>query len=155
MIMGRFDKKVPKSNQDHRSKTVSGEKHSTDNERVQWCFDKLDRDGKFAFDLSRKDFDHHEVLEKIIAYSNMTWIEAKMQTHDRRNKSKHHNLDFPELSPEAVERFNAKKFNDKYEDAIFSFACQNTLRIIGIRINEKFHVVWFDPKHEFCPSKKR
>lgn len=116
-------------------------------------FDLLDRDGKFAFDLNRPDFKHRHVLEKLIEYSNMTWAEIDSQTHDWRNKTKHHYLDVNGLSPDAKRRISAKHL-DEFSDAIYSFAFQNTLRIIGIRTGAEFHVVWYDPEHEFYPSKQ-
>ena len=136
-----------------REKTVSGANYSSDDMKTVWYFDLLDRSGKFAFDLTRGDFHHHEVLEKIIAYSNMTWTEIKRQTHDK-GKSKHHFLDMSKLSAEAMERIEAKQFEEQ-TDSIFSFALQNKLRLIGLRKNEQFHVVWYDPNHEFCPSSKK
>ena len=140
---------------EYRGKYVAGVKYSSDSKQVCWRFDKLDMDGKFAFDLSRTDFNHREILDKIIAYSNMTWDEVKKQTHDRKNKSKHHFLDMDALSADAIARIRAKHFEDRYQDSIFSFAFKNRLRIIGIRDGEEFHVVWFDPNHEFCPSKEK
>lgn len=146
------EKKFPKKSNSKKAKTIPDKRYSTDNEYVVWCFDMLDKTGEFAFDLERKDFDHKEILGKIIDYSNMTWSQIKEQTHDR-GKSKHHLLDFTSLSKEAQECIKRRKLDDRL-DSIFSFAFQNKLRIIGIRQHEKFHAVWFDPQHKFCPSKK-
>lgn len=121
-------------------------------EKPVWRFDMIDRDGKFAFDLSRKDFQHKEVLQKLMDYGGMTWGEIDRQQHDR-GKSKHHYLNFDALSNDAKERIRAKGLEED-SDAIYSFALQNLLRIIGIRQGAEFYVVWYDPKHEFCPSKK-
>lgn len=150
--MARRNKVVEGEPKEHR-KSVPGGKNSTDWEKIIWRFDWLDKAGPFAFDLCRTDFDHREILEKIIAYSNMTWTEVKRQTHDD-GKSKHHLLETGTLSRDAVDRVYAKKLQE-YEDSIFSFAFQNKLRIIGVRTGQMFHAVWFDPKHQFCPSHKR
>lgn len=83
----------------------------------------------------------------------MTWTEVKKQTHDD-GKSKHHFLSPQFLSPEAAERLKAKQL-EEYSDSIFSFALDNKLRLVGIRKNEDFHVLWYDPEHEVCPSKKK
>lgn len=117
-----------------------------------WRFDMVDRDGKFAFDLSRKDFHHKEVLQKLMDYGSMTWEEIDRQQHDR-GKSKHHYLNLEALSDDAKARIRARHLEEE-TDAIYSFALQNLLRIIGLRQGEEFYVVWYDPKHEFCPSKK-
>ena len=147
-------KRISGAKREGIQKRVSAERYSSDGDKVQWRFDRLERNGKFAFDLSRADFDHREVLEKIIAYSNMTWSDVKKQTHDRKGKSKHHFLDMSSISADGRDSFKSRGFEGVYDDSIFSFSFQNKLRIIGIRENEKFYAVWFDPQHEFCPSKK-
>ena len=134
-------------------KSVSFPKTPEGNQTIILRFDMLDRDGAFAFDLLRPDFDHKEVLDKLISYSNMTWAEVIRQVHDRAGKSKHHFLSGSGLSHEAIERIRAKKL-EEYSDSIFSFALQNRLRIIGIRAGVEFHVVWYDPEHRFCPSRR-
>ena len=137
-----------------KSKQVTEEKrYSSDGLKLSWCFDRIDRTGKFAFDPARADFAHREIVEKLISYGSMTWTDLKKQTHDR-GKSKHHNLSLEKLSPEAVERVK-KLLPEEEFDSVFSLALQNMLRIIGVRKNEKFYVMWYDSKHEFCPSHKK
>ncbi len=123
---------------------------SSDRERPVWLFTNLDREGQFAFDTNRPDFDHKDFIEKMIQYSGMTWAEIKKQTHDD-GKSKNHMISYDKLSKDAQDRFHSKRLLD-YEDAIFSFAFNNLTRIIGIRKREKFEVLWYDAKHEVCPS---
>lgn len=125
---------------------------STIQEKPIWRFEKIDRNGKFAFDLSRPDFRHREVLQKLMDYGGMTWADIDGQQHDR-GKSKHHYLNPESLSTAARERIKAKGFEED-SDAIYSFAMQNLLRIVGLRQGAEFYVVWYDPKHEFCPSTK-
>ena len=123
--------------------------YSSDNMKSVWLFDKLDRDGKFAFDVNRDDFEAKLFLDKMISYSSMTWQEIKLQTHDTKNKSKNHFIPGEDLSKEAQERIRALHY-EEYSDSIFSFAFLNLIRVFGIRENEYFHVVWYDPKHEIC-----
>lgn len=134
-------------------RTIKEEGYSSDKKKVIWCFDQIDRDGKFAFDLDRDDFQHKMFMEKLLAYSGMTWSEVKRQTHDD-GKSKHHSIEVQKLSKEAQERFAAKKLEED-ADSVFSFALDNKLRIVGIRKEECFHILWYDPEHEICPSKKK
>lgn len=124
---------------------------STIKQKPIWRFDLIDRSGKFAFDLARSDFKHREVLQKLMEYGDMTWDEIGRQQHDKSRKTKHHYLSVDGLSKEAMERIQAKHF-DEETDTIYSFALQNLLRIIGLRQGAEFHIVWYDPKHEFCPS---
>ena len=46
---------------------------STDGEKIIWMFDKIDRSGNYAFDVNSVDFDHKEILGKMVDYSSMTW----------------------------------------------------------------------------------
>lgn len=135
-----------------KQKRVVSEATKTDQLTPVWLFDWLDRSGTFSFDLSRPDFNHREFLEKMIQYSNVTWAIIKQQTHDA-GKSKHHYLPYEKLSPQAQERIKAKHL-EQYTDAIFSFSFRNLLRVIGVRDGAKFHVIWYDPQHQFYPVKK-
>lgn len=143
-------KKTSKRKEQKSKKTVVKIKSSSDNKNVIWRFDWIDMSGKFAFNINRYDFQHKDVLEKIIEYSSMTWADIKKQTHDY-GKSKHHYLAVDKLSKDAKDRLNTKKLMD-YNDSIFSFALTNKLRIVGIRSEEFFYVLWYDPNHEVCPS---
>lgn len=144
-------KKVLKSNFQSNIKRINTDNYSTENSRSIWLFDMLDKNGSFAFDLHSNNFNHRDFLDKMISYSNMTWAEIKRQTHDN-SRSKHHFLKLDSLSKSALERVKFMKYDQLYPDQIFSFAFTNTLRIIGIRIDEYFHVVWYDSNHQFCPS---
>lgn len=143
-------KNIKKCRHEARKNTIKEYGYSSDDKKVIWCFDMIDKDGKYAFNLDRKDFLHKIFLDKMIGYSSMTWDEIKRQTHDK-GKSKNHFVSFDKLSKEAVQRC-AIKHLEEYTDSLFSFALTNKLRIVGIRKNEYFHVLWYDPAHEICPS---
>ena len=79
---------------------------SSDSSCPVWLFDKLDKNGEFAFDVNSPDFNHKDFLSKMIEYSLIPWAAIKKQTHDE-NKSKHHYLDYSSLSKEAQDRIKA------------------------------------------------
>lgn len=148
------NKHTVKGNKDSLSKNTVHSPSSSENLKVIWIFDRIDRDGKFAFDLNRPDLEHKGFLDKIISYSAMTWGQIRMQTHDR-GKSKHHRLtEVDRFSLEARERIK-KLALDEDTYRIFSFAFGNMLRIIGIREQEKFCVIWYDTNHEFYPTSQK
>ena len=121
-------------------KAASKKDSGSENLKIIWLFDNVDKDGIFAFDINRPDFDHKEFLDKLLSYSNMTWGEIRRQTHDG-GKSKHHFLDdVYKFSKETRERVKAKNLEND-SDSIFSFALNNKVRIIGIRQREFFHVI--------------
>lgn len=143
-------KNIKAQKQSQIYKTSTSSNRSTDDKNVIWVFDKLDKDGEFAFDIDGDGFRHRDFLDKMISYSNRKWSEIKRDTHDKA-KSKHHFLEIGTLSKAAKERIKKMEL-EEFSDAIFSFAFDNKLRVIGIRENELFHVVWYDPEHKFCPS---
>ena len=121
---------APKGNQ--FSRTIPDSSGSSDDKCVVWKFDKLDKGGEFAFNIDGDGFRHHDFLDKMIIYSNRKWSEIKRDTHDKAK---------------------IKKLKlEEYSDSIFSFAFDNKWRVIGIRENELFHVVWYDPEHKFSKS---
>lgn len=150
---GKNHKSV-KGSKTSATKRIPERTQSMIDKRPSWCFDMLDKDGPFKFCPEGEEFGHKEFLCKIAQYSTMTWAEINQQTHDR-GKGKHHFLDIGKLSKEARQRVENKLSVDDESDSIFSFAFTNKLRIIGIRKNERFHVIWYDPDHQFCPSTKK
>ena len=71
-----------------RVKQIAGEKrYSSDGLKLTWRFDRVDRSGKFAFDPSRSDFDHREIIDKIISYGSMSWddLKNKLTTREKQN----------------------------------------------------------------------
>lgn len=126
---------------------------SSNNKYLVWRFDKADQNGLFRFDLEREDMDHKLLLQKIMVYSNRTWGEIIRETHDQKNKTCHHPLDVAKVSTQALERIRAMELEGR-TDGLFSLRLGNLKRIVGIRENEVFHAIWYDPKHEFYPSSR-
>lgn len=152
--MAKKTKKITKSSEKSTKRTVRDQSQSSDKEKIIWMFDKIDTAGEFAFDLNKISSENlKEIFDKMISYSTMTWGEIKRQTHDN-GKSKHHFLDLKGMSDSAKKRIEMKHLEED-TDAVFSFALTNTLRIIGIRENRYFHVVWYDENHKFYPSSKK
>ena len=150
-------KKTIKANSHNVKKTQRSAPLSSDNEKIVWVFDNLDVSGEYAFNLDRISHDGNllTVFSHMISYSSMTWVEVKRQTHDG-GKSKHHFLDVSGMSDSAKSRLKFKLSDDEDDvfDSVFSFALTNRLRIVGIRQDRFFHVMWYDPEHKFYPSSK-
>ena len=145
--------KKTKKNKGPIVKTIVKDDVSYEDKVPAWMFDKVDKSGKFAFDINRQDFNHQKFLDKIVSYSSMTWAELKIQTHDN-GKSKHHFLSVDDLSKDAQKRIEAMHL-DEDTDRLYSIALENKLRIIGLRERDRFHVLWYDPQHDVCPSVKK
>lgn len=130
---------------------------STDKEKLIWRFGRRDRSGeKFCFDHRRPEVqDKYELLfETIIEYSDRTWEDIKKESHDSKGKTKHHHISIEAVSKDGVGRIKALHVSESEYDCLFSFRLNNLMRFIGLRKGAEFHVIWFDPLHEFCPSKR-
>ena len=148
-----MSKKSTKKPKALAKKIVTKVSISSDSEKPVWCFDKVDRDGVFSFKPNDNKFDSKLIMEKILSYSSMTWREILNQKHDG-GKSKHHYLSNTDgLSESAKDRIKKLHMGEDIDD-IFSFALTNTVRMIGLKRNEKFYPVWYDNSHKFYPLKK-
>lgn len=144
-------KKVKQAVQQNR-KSIPNQNASTDNKRMIWVFDRVQNNGNFRFSVEREDFNAKVVFEKLLQYSKLTWSEVRRETHDQRNKTKHHYVDIDSLTKEGQQSVKSVLSEEDY-DSIFSFRLSNMERIIGLRENEKFVVMWFDPDHKFVKTK--
>ena len=144
--------KVTKEQPSRKIKSTGTEtRESNDDSVIVWSFEHIDRNGKFAFDIPRKDFKLEEFLEKLLEFSTMKWCE--LFPPDSR-KSRHHPISRTSISQEAEERIQFMQLEEE-TDSLFSLALNGKTRLIGIRKGIVFQVIWYDSNHEFAPSKKK
>lgn len=124
---------------------------SNDATIIVWSFARVDRNGEFAFDINRDDFDVGEFLEKLMEFSTMKWFE--LFPRDER-KSRHHPLSKDSLSKKAEERIKFMHLEND-SDSIYSLALGGKKRLIGIRDGAVFQIIWYDANHEFVPGNKK
>jgi len=99
-----------------------------------WCFY---RDG-----IDRLRY----IVDKLSDFETMTWNEIK------RNRG-NHSVELASLSAGAKKRLEDIGRDD--EDALFSFRLSGRERVWGIRREALLHLLWWDPKHEVCPSHRK
>jgi len=146
-----MSKKKVKGINKKQGKTVVQQELNHDKETPVWCFDNIDNNGMFCF--NHAIIDCKFLIEKFIALNGMTWAKIKQATHDD-GKSKHHSLDYEGISAEGKARIKVKGIDEEDYDAIYSIALTNLHRLIGIKRDRVFHVIWNDENHKFYPSKK-
>ena len=122
-------------------KEIKRKRDPSENLRPVFSFADIDKDGKFAFAPKRNDFEIELVLTRLIEYSSMKWSAIRAATHGHSNKTKHHFLDYASLSKDAKDRIAIKQLQEQ-ADAIFSFALNGKIRIIGIRKDEIFKIIF-------------
>ena len=116
-------------------KETSEEKITSNNSaHIIWSFEKIDRNGKFAFDITRKDCNVEELVNKLIEFSTMEWSEL---LSPNAGKSNHHLLSESSLSEEAKNRIKIMKLEQE-TDSIFSLRLNSKTRLIGIRDGSVF-----------------
>ena len=119
---------------------------SQDQEKVAWRFSAVDRDGKWKCSLSVLNVQTvKNILRKLHDFDSRKWSEIK------GNKS--HNIPVSKICSDAQKRLIHIKRDDI--DTLFSIRISGRERIWGIRDQNVFSILWWDPKHEVYPSKKK
>ncbi len=77
----------------------------------------------------------------------MTWNDIL------RDRKRNHSVQKTELISEARKRL--LKINQEDLDDLFRFRFSGKQRLWGIRQQQSFKLLWWDPDHEICPSAKR
>lgn len=108
-----------------------------------WRFSKVDCNGPFPWP-SNTDTEQ-QIIQKLRLFDSMTWKEIEGPDH--------HAIGVESLSKDAQDRLREIKLDD--QDEIFSFHFQGKPRIIGIREFNVVRLLWWDPEHGVCPSKKK
>lgn len=85
-----------------------------------------------------------DVLSKLSQFETMLWREIE--------GSKHHAIGVDTLSNTARKRLEELE-NDEVEE-LFSLRLTGPNRVIGIRDHAVFRLLWWDPGHEVCPSRR-
>lgn len=88
-----------------------------------------------------------EVFPKMKDFESMTW--GEILKHIKR----HHYCDVAGMCKKAKDRLEEIGLDD-YE-RLFHFGLSGTQRVWGIREQQVFRILWWDPEHEVYPSNKK
>lgn len=109
-----------------------------------WQFALMAMHGPFSFaGLSTEEWGG--LLERMKEWERMTWDELA----GRRDYA----IEVASLSPEAQRRLQEIGMDDI--DEVFSLHLDGRRRLIGIRDERVFRLLWWDPEHKACPSMKK
>lgn len=108
-----------------------------------WRFSTVDKAGPFAWPSGTQT--EMEILEKLSNFDSMRWADIEGPDH--------HSIEVGKLSKPAQDRLDAIQQDDL--DEVFSFHFSGKRRIIGIRDNNVVKLLWWDPEHQVCISKKK
>ncbi len=106
----------------------------------------MDMDGPFGWNAPIEEMAPLlYVLPKLKDFETMTWQEI--------SGHRHHSIPVDTLSANAKRRLSDLKLDDI--DEVFSLALTGTQRVVGIRDQNVFRVLWWDPEHRVCSSHKK
>lgn len=104
----------------------------------------IDFDGRWGWLNVKEKKDIQDIIEKLNQFESMTWGEIK------GNKKSNHTIHTDKICKEARERLKERELDDLEE--IFSLRLTATHRVWGKLERGVFHIIWWDPCHEICPS---
>ena len=90
--------------------------------------------------------DIRKVLERLRSFESMTWREIDGPTGS-------HGVGLTSLCAAAQKRLVTIKQDDAEE--LFSLRVEGAARVWGIRDGHVLRILWWDPRHEVCPSPKK
>ncbi|WP_319548828.1 hypothetical protein [Desulfogranum marinum] len=112
-----------------------------------WRFSKLELADPFGWHTIDTDL-LHRIREQLQAFESMTWNEILVV-----GKKHHHSIPVYKLCAEAQKRLHALKLDDI--ETLISLKMTGVERIWGIRQQSSLLLLWWDPSHQICPSKKK
>jgi len=83
-----------------------------------------------------------DVLDKLKGFERMSWPEI--------GSSGSHFIPLNMIVKEARQRLVELNLDDT--DELYSLRVSGKVRLWGLRSNDKFSLLWWDPDHEICPS---
>jgi hypothetical protein len=78
----------------------------------------------------------------------MTWGEILSEA-----RTQNHSIDVYKCSTEAKQRLDYLGLQD--QESLLSLRVNSKARVIGIRNRATFHILWWDPEHQVCPSTQK
>ena len=107
-----------------------------------WGASIIDLDGPWGWKKIDYNCFANDILPKIQGFESMKWSEIL-----RRNN---HEVKVAKITKNAQKRLEELNIDDI--EILVSLRLTGQKRIWGIRLNNQFKFLWWDPKHEVCPS---
>ena len=120
---------------------------------MSWTIDKADKEGSWTWGVARDWGEktwNDELEPKLKEFEKLTWGEIADQRYGNPGKRRqlHHSMEVQVICDEAQQRLTALQ---EQPETLYRFRLGNLPRLWGIRIVEKFHVLWYDPTHQIYP----
>ena len=117
-------------------------------ERPAWRIRLIDRGGSWPI---TDDILISDIRPKLHHFESMTWneIEAATTGGSRNRRKAHHEMPVYGLDAKAQKRLTDNKLDT---DTLFRFKLGNKVRLWGIREQQIFNLLWYDPNHTVYPT---
>lgn len=124
------------------------------NMQMEWTIEDADKTGSWSWGIDRdwgQDTWNNALHPKLVEFAKLTWseIERQMYGNEGKRHRSHHSMVTEYLCDEARDRLLELK--QDYPDTLFRFRLGNLPRLWGIRVVNKFKVLWYDPTHKVYP----
>lgn len=125
-----------------RKQAALGRIPSSNREKPSWRFARLDDGGEFCWrQMTQPDVER--ALKHLQNFESMTWAEIE-GPHS-------HYLGQGALTREAIARLTVLKLDDQI-DQVFSLRITSAARVVGIRRDAVFYLLWWDRTHDVAES---
>jgi len=128
------------------SKTPKLGKIPREDGSIIFSFLKFDGQSKWCLAEKAHTHDFWEIGEKLKSFEQMQW------KHLAADQENHHSVPFYKISNDAQKVAGDLKIDD-YEE-IWSLRLTGTQRLWGVRDEQYFIAIWWDPDHQIYPTKK-
>ncbi|WP_372174435.1 hypothetical protein [Xanthomonas axonopodis] len=126
---------------------------NSERQKPCWQLTLMDFDGPWGWHLVDRDQLRDEVHSKLKNLESMTWGEIAQAAGGRSQGNNSHFVSVDKLRRDARQRL--EQIGREDIDELFSIRLTGTCRIWGERDGRVFRVLWYDPRHEVCPSTAR
>jgi hypothetical protein len=121
-----------------------GKAESYKTQHPSWRTHLVDMSGPFGWDQATVDLVLRRVVTKLHNYESMTF--------EQMEEAGCHDIAWERLSRDARARLEATNLADL---DLYSVVITGRQRVLARRDVARLHILWWDPDHKACPSKKR
>lgn len=123
------------------------------NEKPSWVFSKCDfNHTTWGICQNKGGNEIQALLETLKSIETMTWAEIFQAPKGRGEGSKNHLVSTRDIIKNAQTRLNDLNLGC---DELISFRVNGKERLWGYRQGSQCAIIWHDPNHLICPSKKK
>jgi hypothetical protein len=114
--------------------------------RPVWRFSSFDWDGPWGVEACNKARWREHIEQHLASFETMTWAEILRASGGRGEGqgNNHHHLSREKFTGAAQSRLDTLRI---FAEELFSLRFSNCCRLYGVRENNCFRIVWFDPYH--------